>query len=157
MDFKKISENFRIIGEALLDSGKELINGVKEELTPKTTEEKLEEARQKIASDPNLTKEDILDILSEVDKKSVYEESVEDLREKVNQGWAKLMDIYEDAPEQAKKVKVKIQTIISVGSKEELIEALKLEQALSKANEGSKKISKRIKHILNSFVDDIDD
>lgn len=156
MDLNKIKDNFKTIGEALVDSGKELIKGVKEELTPKTTEEKLEDAMKEIESDPNLTKEDILAILSNVNKKSAYEETMDDLKEKVNQGYAKLVELYADAPDQAKKLREKVQKIISVGSKEELIEVLKLEEVLTKANEGSKKLTKRVKYILNSFIDNID-
>lgn len=156
MDLNKIKDNFRIIGESLVENGKELINGVKEGLTPKTTEEKLDDAIKEIESNPNLTKEDVLNILGKVNKKSSYEETIDDLKERVNQGYAKLIDLYKDTPEQARKIREKVQKIISVGSKEELIEVLKLEEALSKANEGSKKITKRVKHILNSFVDDID-
>ena len=150
MNFNKIKENFRIIGEALVDSGKELINGLKEEVKPKTTEEKLKEAKELILSNPDLSKEEILEILDRVDEEN---DSVEILKRKVSSGYAKLLELYKDAPEQAKKIRDRIQKVISSGSKEELIEALKLERILEKAQDGSKAIIKRVKHILNSFVD----
>ena len=153
MNFDKIKENFKTIGDALIDSGKEIVKGLKEDLKPKTAEERLKEAKERIASDPNLTKEDILQILEDSD-------NVDTLKRKINEGCIKLMELYRDAPGEARKIKIKIQTLLNQENREKLLETLKLEESLIKAKEiaerGSEKAIKRIKHILNSFVDDID-
>ena len=147
MNFEKIKENFRIIGEALVDSGKELVDGIK----PKSTEEKLKEAREYIKSNPELSKEEILEIIDDA-----YEDDpIDVLKEKVQKGYEKLMILYKNAPDQAKKVKEKIDKLVKEGSKKDLVEALKLEKALYIAQEGSKRVIKRVKHVLNSFVDEI--
>ena len=118
---------------------------------PKSAEERLKELKEKLAENPDLTKEEIAEMLD-----CPYEDTLDCLKEKVNQGYSKLVDLLKDTPDQAKKVKDKIQAIVKSGSKEELIEVLELERVLNKATEGSKKVVKRVKHILNSFVDDIE-
>lgn len=143
MDLNKIRRNFRVIGEALIDSGKELI-------TPRTTEEKLSEAMKEIETNPSLTKEEVIEILNGISKKSLYEYTLEELKSMLDSGYERLKD---EAIPEVLRFKEKI---LSLSSKEEIIEFLKLEEILSKANEESVKIKKRVKHVLRSFIEDID-
>ena len=92
MNWLKLKENTVKIGELIVDSAKEVVNGIEAEIDahkPKTFDEKLADLLEEAKNNPNMTAEEAL-------KKAMdYKKQQEEIQETVGELKAKVQASYE--------------------------------------------------------------
>ena len=154
MNWTTINEKLNSIGAAVKDAATELVNEVKEDLRPKTYEEKVDIAIDTIRKNPDLSHDQIVDILNEVGKKSKTEETLNDLKEKLRWGYSDLKKAVGDN-ESLNKLKEKVDALLESEKIEEIKQTIDAQNRLKRAADYSKSIASIFKLKFEEALDEI--
>jgi virulence-associated protein VapD len=154
MNWTTINEKLNSIGAAVKDAATELVNEVKDDLRPKTYEEKVDIAIDTIRKNPDLSHAQIVDILDEIGKKSKTEETIADLKEKLRWGYSDLKKALGEN-EGLNKLKEKVDALLESDKIEEIKQTIDAQNRLKKAVDYSKTIAGVFSTKLNEALDEI--
>ncbi len=154
MNWTTINEKLNGIGVAVKEAATELVNEVKEDFRPKTFEEKVDIAIDTIRKNPDLSHDQIVDILDEIGKKSKAEETVADLKEKLRWGYSDLKKAVGEN-ESLNKLKEKVDSLLESDKVDEIKKAIDAQNRLKKAVDYSKTIASVFTTKLNEALEEI--
>jgi len=154
MNWTTINEKLNSIGAAVKDAATELVNEVKEDLRPKTYEEKVDIAIDTIRKNPELTHDQIVDILNEIGKKTKTEETIADLKERLRWGYSDLKKAVGEN-EDLTKLKEKVDALLESDKIEEIKQTIDIQNRLKKAADYGKSIASVFKAKFDEALKEI--
>lgn len=166
MNWLKLKENTVKIGELIVDSAKEVVNGIEAEIDahkPKTLDEKLADLLEEAKNNPNMTAEEALKKAMDYKKQQEeIQETVEELKAKVQAGYESMKDKVTNVwnSEELEDFKKFVDSAIKSEKVEELKKALKVEERVEQISKVSvkftEKLKTRVKNIIDAATEPID-
>ena len=166
MNWLKLKENTVKIGELIVDSAKEVVNGIEAEIDahkPKTSDEKLADLLEEAKNNPNMTAEEALKKAMDYKKQQEeIQETVEELKAKVQAGYESMKDKVTNVwnSEELEDFKKFVDSAIKSEKVEELKKALKVEERVEQISKVSvkftEKLKTRVKNIIDAATEPID-
>lgn len=166
MNWLKLKENTVKIGELIVDSAKEVVNGIEAEIDaykPKTFDEKLADLLEEAKNNPNMTAEEALKKAMDYKKQQEeIQETVEELKAKVQAGYESMKDKVTNVwnSEELEDFKKFVDSAIKSEKVEELKKALKVEERVEQISKVSvkftEKLKTRVKNIIDAATEPID-
>ena len=166
MNWLKLKENTVKIGELIVDSAKEVVNGIEAEIDahkPKTFDEKLADLLEEAKNNPNMTAEEAPKKAMDYKKQQEeIQETVEELKAKVQDGYESMKDKVTNVwnSEELEDFKKFVDSAIKSEKVEELKKALKVEERVEQISKVSvkftEKLKTRVKNIIDAATEPID-
>ena len=153
MDWTKIKESLENAGKELVNAANEFVSGIKEDLRPKTMEERFADVKQTISENPDLTHDQIVDLLKSVEQKN---ETIEELKESLRWGYSEFKKTAKDIidSKEMTKLKEKVDELLESDKAKEIRETIDLQNRMKKIIETGQNVTKVVSAKISEAIDE---
>lgn len=157
IDWNKIKEDVMSVGAAIKTTVDDFTKEIKEESKPKTMEEKVADLQQFIAENPELTHEQIKDLVNGLTEKSDAEKTCDELKEKLRWGFSEFKKAASDiiSKDDIEKFRTKVDSILESDQVKDIRETIDLQNRLKKAVATGQAIGKVITEKVHEAIEEV--